>query len=44
MVWNVVMADLNGDGTNDAKQIQVTVSHQLNVDKGATIQHLIPEP
>jgi prepilin-type N-terminal cleavage/methylation domain-containing protein len=44
MVWNVAMADLNGDGTNDAKQIQVTVSHQLNVDKGATIQHLIPEP
>ena len=44
MAWNVVMADLNGDGTNDAKQIQITVSHQMNTDKGAAIQHLIPEP
>lgn len=44
MVWNVTMADMNGDGTNDTKRIQMTVFHQANVDKGATIQHLIPEP
>lgn len=43
MEWNVFTEDLNGDGTNDAKRIQLTVFHQMNTDKGVTIQHLIPE-
>lgn len=43
MEWDVFMEDLNGDGTNDAKRIQLTVFHQMNTDKGVTIQHLIPE-
>lgn len=44
MVWTVAMADLNGDGTNDAKRILLSVNHQGDATKGATIQHLIPEP
>ena len=43
MVWNVLMTDLNGDGTNDSKSVQLNVFHQMNTDKGVTIQHLIPE-
>ena len=44
MVWNVAMADLNGDGTDDAKRVMLLVNHQGDVTKSATIEYLIPEP
>ena len=43
MIWNVVMADLDGDGTDDAKQIQLTAAHLSDADRTTTVQYLIPE-
>jgi len=43
-VWNVIMADLNGDGTDDAKRVQLTVTHQGDRNRTATVLYLIPEP
>ena len=44
MVWNVAMADLNGDGADDAKRISLSVNHLGDATKGATVIYLIPEP
>jgi len=43
MIWNVVMADLDGDGADDAKQIQLTAAHLGDADRTTTVQYLIPE-
>ena len=44
MVWNVAMEDLDGDGNNDSKRVQLTASHLGDADRTATVQYLIPEP
>lgn len=44
MVWNVAMADLNGDGADDAKRVLLSVNHQGDVTKSATVEYLISEP
>jgi prepilin-type N-terminal cleavage/methylation domain-containing protein len=44
MVWNVAMADLNGNGTDDAKSISMTVSHLGDRKRSFTMQYIKPEP
>lgn len=44
MVWTVAMADLDGNGTDDAKRIQLTASHQADANRSTAVQYLIPEP
>jgi type IV pilus assembly protein PilV len=41
-VWNVTMVDHDGDGTNDSKRIEVTVSHQNDSERTATIECYLP--
>lgn len=44
MVWNVAMADLNGNGVDDAKSISMTVSHLGDRKRSFTMQYIKPEP
>ena len=44
MTWNIVLRDLNGDGTNDAKRIELTVTHSGNANRRVTLHHIIPDP
>ena len=41
-VWNITMVDFDGDGNDDSKRIEVTVSHQNDSERTATIQCLLP--
>jgi type IV pilus assembly protein PilV len=42
--WQVVLLDLSGDGVDDAKQIQLTVTNAGVGNRTATLQHIIPDP
>jgi prepilin-type N-terminal cleavage/methylation domain-containing protein len=42
--WSVFMVDLNGDGVDDGKRIQLTVSHDGGGNRTATLHHVIPDP
>lgn len=44
MVWTVAMEDLDGNGTDDAKHIQLTASHQTDATRSTTVQYIIPQP
>jgi type IV pilus assembly protein PilV len=41
--WNVNEIDLDADGTNDSKTIDVTVSWSYGGDRNVSIQYIIPE-
>ncbi|MEJ2642248.1 MAG: hypothetical protein P8010_22025, partial [Desulfosarcinaceae bacterium] len=41
MVWNVTSIDLSGDTINDARRIDLTVTHTGNPNRTATLQHII---
>lgn len=43
MVWNIFMLDLNGDGVDDAKRVQLTVSYNGRDGRNTTLQHIIPQ-
>jgi prepilin-type N-terminal cleavage/methylation domain-containing protein len=44
MTWEISMLDLSGDGTDDAKQVELTVTHNGNADRTTSLQLLIPDP
>jgi prepilin-type N-terminal cleavage/methylation domain-containing protein len=44
VVWSVFMADLDGDGTDDGKRIELTVSLNGVGNRTATLHYLIPDP
>lgn len=41
MVWDVIAIDLSGDGVNDARRVQLTVSCNGRNSRSATLQHII---
>jgi prepilin-type N-terminal cleavage/methylation domain-containing protein len=41
--WNAAEVDLDADGTNDSKTIDVTVSWSYVGDRHVSIQYIIPE-
>ena len=41
--WNVTEVDLDADGTNDSKTIEVTVSWNYGKDRNVSIQYIRPE-
>jgi hypothetical protein len=43
MVWNVAMSDMDGDGTDDSKRVQLTAAHLGDAARSTTVQCLIPE-
>jgi prepilin-type N-terminal cleavage/methylation domain-containing protein len=43
MSWNVTEIDLDADGTNDSKAIDVTVGWSYGGDRDVSIQYIIPE-
>ena len=43
MTWNVTEIDLDANGTNDSKRIDVTVSWNYGGDRDVSIQYIIPE-
>ncbi|MEJ2643030.1 MAG: prepilin-type N-terminal cleavage/methylation domain-containing protein [Desulfosarcinaceae bacterium] len=42
-VWNIFMMDLSGDGVDDAKRVQLTVSCNGRHSRSTTLQHIIPQ-
>jgi prepilin-type N-terminal cleavage/methylation domain-containing protein len=43
MDWNIFMMDLNGDGVDDAKRVEMTVSCQGRNSRSTTLEHIIAE-
>ena len=43
-IWNVFTVDLDGDLVDDAKRIELTVSHNGNDNRTVTLHHVIPDP
>jgi type IV pilus assembly protein PilV len=41
--WNVTEVDLDADGTNDSKTVDVTVNWSYGKDRSVSIQYIIPE-
>jgi type IV pilus assembly protein PilV len=41
--WNVTEIDLDTDGTNDSKKINVTVSWRYGQDRNVSLHSIIPE-
>ena len=41
--WNITEIDLDADGTNDSKTVNVTVSRSSGGDRKVSIQYIIPE-
>ena len=41
--WNVTEIDLDADGTNDSKTVDVTVSWSYGGDRNVSIQYIRPE-
>jgi type IV pilus assembly protein PilV len=41
--WNIFMVDLDGDGVDDAKRIQLTVIQNGNGNRTATLHHMITQ-
>lgn len=44
MSWEISMLDLNGNGTDDAKRIALTVTHNGGANRSITVHHIIPDP
>lgn len=43
-VWSVFMVDLDGDGVDDGKRVELTVSLNGVGDRTATLHHIITDP
>ena len=43
MTWNATEIDLDADGTNDSKTVDVTVSWSYGGDRNVSIQYIRPE-
>ena len=41
--WNVTEVDLDADGTNDSKTVNVAVNWNYGGDRSVSIQYIIPE-
>ena len=41
--WNATEVDLDADGTNDSKTVDVTVNWNYGRDRSVSIQYIIPE-
>jgi hypothetical protein len=41
--WNVTEIDLDEDGTNDSKTIDVAVNWSYGRDRSVSIQYIVPE-
>ena len=41
--WNVTEIDLDADGTNDSKTVNVTVNWGYGGDRNVSLQYIIPE-
>jgi type IV pilus assembly protein PilV len=41
--WNVTEVDLDADGNNDSKTVDVTVNWNYGGDRSVSIQYIIPE-
>ena len=41
--WDVTEVDLDADGTNDSKTVDVTVNWSYGGDRSVSIQYIIPE-
>lgn len=44
MNWTTFLVDYDGDGNDDAKRVRLTVTHTIDANRTATLQHVIPRP
>jgi type IV pilus assembly protein PilV len=43
VIWNVTEIDLDANGTNDSKTVDLTVNWNYGGDRSVSIQYIIPE-
>jgi prepilin-type N-terminal cleavage/methylation domain-containing protein len=43
MSWDVTETDLDGDGTNDSKTVNIVVNWRYRGDRNVTLMHIVPE-
>lgn len=43
VTWNVAETDLDADGTNDSKTVNINVSWHYRRNRNVTLMHIVPE-